>query len=66
MKFGMVVLALLIVVTIASGIAVVYARQMHRTMFIELNGLQGKQAKLVLVDDSSKGHLNIDDVWLWP
>ncbi len=27
---------------------------------------RGKQAHLVLVDDSPTGHLVVDDVWLWP
>jgi hypothetical protein len=27
--------------------------------------LRGKQAKLVLVDDSPTGHLEVDDIWLW-
>jgi hypothetical protein len=36
-----------------------------RTVTIELGDLRGKLAKLVLVDDSPTGHLNIDDVWLW-
>jgi hypothetical protein len=31
---------------------------------IEFGDLRGKQAKLVLVDDSKTSHLNIDDVWL--
>ena len=28
-------------------------------------GARGKQAKLVLVDDSTTGHLDVDDVWIW-
>jgi hypothetical protein len=32
---------------------------------IELGALRGKQAKLVLVDDTKTAHLNVDDVWLW-
>jgi hypothetical protein len=36
-----------------------------RPVTIELGDLRGKQAKLVLVDDSKTSHLNIDDVWLW-
>jgi len=36
-----------------------------RTVTIDLGDLRGKQAKLVLVDDSKTAHLNIDDVWLW-
>ena len=31
----------------------------------DLTDLRGKQATLVLVDDSDRGHLDIDDVWLW-
>jgi len=31
----------------------------------DLGELRGKQATLVLVDDSPTGHLEIDDVWLW-
>ena len=27
--------------------------------------LRGKQGKLVLVDDSPTGHLDVDDVWMW-
>jgi len=38
---------------------------MLRTVTIELGDLRGKQAKLVLVDDSKTAHLNVDDVWLW-
>lgn len=36
-----------------------------RTVAIELGDLHGKLAKLVLVDDSTTAHLNVDDVWLW-
>jgi levanbiose-producing levanase len=36
-----------------------------RPVTIELGDLRGKQAKLVLIDDSKTSHLNIDDVWLW-
>jgi hypothetical protein len=36
-----------------------------RTVTIELGDLRGRLAKLVLVDDSTTAHLNIDDVWLW-
>jgi ABC-type multidrug transport system fused ATPase/permease subunit len=32
---------------------------------IDLGDLAGKSAKLVLVDDSPTGHLDVDDVWLW-
>jgi cell division protein FtsL len=46
MRFGMMVLVVLIVTTIASGIAIVYARQMHRTMFIQLNDLQRERDDL--------------------
>jgi len=30
-----------------------------------ISDVRGKQATLVLVDDSPTGHLDIDDVWLW-
>ncbi|HEX4418398.1 MAG TPA: hypothetical protein VH165_10890 [Kofleriaceae bacterium] len=37
-----------------------------RTVTIELGPeLRGKHGKLVMIDDSTKGHLNVDDVWLW-
>lgn len=36
-----------------------------RTVTVELGDLRGKLARLVLVDDSPTGHLDIDDVWLW-
>jgi hypothetical protein len=36
-----------------------------RTVTLELGELRGKLAKLVLVDDSASGHLDVDDVWLW-
>ncbi len=32
---------------------------------IEIGAAKGKQGKLVLVDDSPAGHLDVDDVWLW-
>jgi hypothetical protein len=32
---------------------------------IDLAGVAGKTGKLVLVDDSPTGHLDVDDVWLW-
>jgi hypothetical protein len=36
-----------------------------RTVTIDLAGLHDKLARLVLIDDSPTGHLNVDDVWLW-
>jgi hypothetical protein len=36
-----------------------------RTVSIDVTELRGKQAKLVLVDDSPTGHLDVDDVWMW-
>jgi hypothetical protein len=36
-----------------------------RTVTIDLGGLRGKLARLVLVDDAPDTHLNVDDVWLW-
>ena len=35
-----------------------------RTATIEISAFDGKQGKLVLVDDSDKQHLDIDDVWM--
>jgi hypothetical protein len=35
------------------------------TVTLDLAGLRGKIARLVLVDDAPDGHLNVDDVWLW-
>jgi len=32
----------------------------------DVRDLAGKQGTLVLVDDSPTGHLEVDDVWLWP
>jgi hypothetical protein len=32
---------------------------------IDLAGVSGTTGKLVLVDDSPTGHLDVDDVWLW-
>ncbi|HEY2345255.1 MAG TPA: cell division protein FtsL [Xanthomonadaceae bacterium] len=46
MRIGAAFLVLMIVATLASGIAVVYARQMHRQMFIQLNGLQRERDDL--------------------
>jgi cell division protein FtsL len=46
MRLGGIFLVLLVVATLASGIAVVYARQMHRTMFIQLNNLQHERDDL--------------------
>ena len=46
MRFGAYFLVLLLVAALASGIAVVYARQMHRQMFIQLNGLERERDDL--------------------
>lgn len=46
MRLGATVLVLLIVAALGSGIAVVYARQMHRNMFIQLNQLQKERDDL--------------------
>jgi cell division protein FtsL len=46
MRFGAALIVLLIVAALASGIAVVYARQMHRQMFIQLNGLERERDDL--------------------
>ncbi|MBS0457388.1 MAG: cell division protein FtsL [Proteobacteria bacterium] len=46
MRLGAVFLVLLIVATIASATAVVYARQMHRQQFIALNTLQRERDDL--------------------
>ncbi|HET9621760.1 MAG TPA: hypothetical protein VFP84_10355 [Kofleriaceae bacterium] len=37
-----------------------------RTVKIDIADLRGKLGKLVMIDYSTKGHLNVDDVWLWP
>ena len=34
-----------------------------KTIEIDLSPWQGKQAKLVLVDDSPTGHLDVDEIW---
>ena len=36
-----------------------------RTVTIELAAFQGAHAKLVLIDDSPRDHLDVDDIWLW-
>lgn len=36
-----------------------------RRVTLEIGAAKGKQAKLVLVDDSPTGHLDADDVWIW-
>ena len=46
MRLGMAFLVLLLVATIASAIGVVYARQQHRQMFIQLNSLQRERDDL--------------------
>jgi cell division protein FtsL len=46
MRFGAAIIAMLIVATLGSGIAVVYARQMHRQMFIQLNTLERERDDL--------------------
>jgi hypothetical protein len=35
-----------------------------REVDLDVSDLRGKQATLVLVDDSTTGHLDVDDVWL--
>jgi cell division protein FtsL len=40
MRLGAAFIVLLLVATIASALGVVYARQKHRQLFIEINGLQ--------------------------
>jgi hypothetical protein len=37
-----------------------------REVTLDVARLRGKPARLVLVDDSEIGHLDIDDVWVWP
>jgi hypothetical protein len=37
-----------------------------REVTLDVARLRGKPARLVLVDDSEAGHLDIDDVWVWP
>lgn len=46
MRFGAILIVLMVVAALASGISVVYARQMHRQMFIQLNGLQRERDDL--------------------
>lgn len=46
MRLRAALIVLLIVATLGSGMAVVYARQMHRDMFIQLNGLQRERDDL--------------------
>jgi len=46
MRIGAALLVLLVLATLASGISVVYARQMHRNMFKELNALQRERDDL--------------------
>ena len=36
-----------------------------RTVTLDLAQVRGRKGKLVLVDDSPRGHLDVDDVWLW-
>jgi hypothetical protein len=50
---------------LARTVSVPTAGDNLRTVAIDLGDLRGKLAKLVLVDDSTTGHLNVDDVWLW-
>ena len=40
MRIGAAFIVLLLIATIASALGVVYARQKHRQLFIEINGLQ--------------------------
>lgn len=46
MRLGAALLVLLILTTLASATAVVYARQAHRQMFIQLNALQRERDDL--------------------
>ncbi len=46
MRLGAALLVLLIVATLGSAIAVVFARQMHRNVFIQLNTLQRERDDL--------------------
>ena len=46
MRIGAAFIVLLLVVTIASAIGVVYARQKHRQLFIEINTLQRERDDL--------------------
>lgn len=46
MRLGMAFIVLLLVATIASGIGVVYARQQHRQLFIQLNHEQRERDDL--------------------
>jgi hypothetical protein len=36
-----------------------------RTVTWDVTELSGKDGTLVLVDDSTEGHLDVDDVWIW-
>jgi len=46
MRIGAAFIVLLLVVTIASALGVVYARQKHRQLFIEINQLQRERDDL--------------------
>lgn len=46
MRIGAAFIVLLLVVTIGSALGVVYARQKHRQLFIEINGLQRERDDL--------------------
>jgi cell division protein FtsL len=46
MRLGAAFIVLLLVATIASALGVVYARQKHRQLFIEINGLQRERDDL--------------------
>jgi len=46
MRIGAALIVLLLVSTIASALGVVYARQKHRQLFIEINGLQRERDDL--------------------
>ncbi|HSK01438.1 MAG TPA: hypothetical protein VK932_09360 [Kofleriaceae bacterium] len=37
-----------------------------REVTLDVSRFRGKPGQLVLIDDSERGHLVIDDVWLWP
>lgn len=38
---------------------------LQRTTWMIDDDIRGKRATIVLVDDSPKGHLVVDDIWLW-
>ena len=36
-----------------------------RTVTVDTAAFVGKEAQLVMIDDSATGHLDVDDVWVW-